>query len=64
MPWLAKDLNCEGRRTDGLYGILKRVTPATVKDVWQVDLELEVAEELMDALNWIDEHRPAKSDAK
>jgi hypothetical protein len=28
-------------------------TPATVKDVWQVDLELQVAEELTDALNWI-----------
>jgi len=39
-------------------------TPATVKDVWQVGLELQVAEELMDALNWIDEHRPAKSDSK
>jgi hypothetical protein len=28
-------------------------TPATVKDVWQVGLELQVAEELTDALNWI-----------
>jgi hypothetical protein len=36
-------------------------TPAVVKGVWQVDLELEQADELTDALNWLDER--ASSDA-
>jgi hypothetical protein len=31
-------------------------TPAVVKGVWQVDLELELADELTDALNWLDDH--------
>jgi hypothetical protein len=30
-------------------------TPAVVKGVWQVDLELELADELTDALNWLAE---------
>jgi hypothetical protein len=30
--------------------------PAVVKGVWQVDLELELADELTDALNWLDVH--------
>jgi beta-phosphoglucomutase-like phosphatase (HAD superfamily) len=30
--------------------------PAVVKSVWQVDLELELADELTDALNWLDDH--------
>jgi hypothetical protein len=34
-------------------------TPATVKGVWQVDLELEAADELTDAMNWLDRHTPA-----
>lgn len=34
-------------------------TPATVKGVWQVDLELELADELADALNWLDQRKPA-----
>jgi hypothetical protein len=34
-------------------------TPAVVKNVWQVDLELELADELTDALNWLDDHAPA-----
>jgi hypothetical protein len=37
-------------------------TPAVVKGVWQVDLELELADELADALNWLDDHAPAKAD--
>jgi hypothetical protein len=36
-------------------------TPAVVKGVWQVDLELELADELTDALNWIDDHAPANT---
>jgi hypothetical protein len=36
-------------------------TPATVKGVWQVGLELEQADELTDALNWLDQH--ASTDA-
>jgi hypothetical protein len=33
-------------------------TPAAVKGVWQVDLELELADDLTDALNWLDEDAP------
>lgn len=36
-------------------------TPAVVKGVWQVDLELEIADELTDALNWLDDHAPANT---
>lgn len=36
-------------------------TPATIKDVWQVDLELEAAGELTDALNWLDDHAPSSA---
>ena len=36
-------------------------TPAVVKGVWQVDLELELADELTDALNWLDDHAPANT---
>jgi hypothetical protein len=36
-------------------------TPAAVKGVWQVDLELELADELADALNWLDDHAPANT---
>ena len=38
-------------------------TPATVQGVWQVDLELELADDLTDALNWLDEDAPAKTGA-
>ena len=38
-------------------------TPATVKGVWQVDLGLELADDLTDALNWLDEDAPAKAGA-
>jgi hypothetical protein len=38
-------------------------TPAAVKDVWQVDLELELADDLTDALNWLDEDAPTKASA-
>jgi hypothetical protein len=45
----------ELRRTANRWTVwdTEKGTPATVKDVWQVDLELQVAEELTDALNWI-----------
>lgn len=36
-------------------------TPAVVKNVWQVDLELELADDLSDALNWLDDHAPAST---
>ena len=36
-------------------------TPAVVKGVWQVDLELELADELADALNWLDNHAPVNT---
>ena len=36
-------------------------TPATVKGVWQVGLELEIADDLTDALNWLDARAPAHS---
>ena len=29
-------------------------TPAVVEGVWQVDLELALADELTDPLNWLD----------
>jgi hypothetical protein len=29
-------------------------TPAVVKGVWQVHLELELADDLTDALNWLE----------
>jgi hypothetical protein len=38
-----------------------KATPAVVKGVWQVDLELELADDLTDALNWLDEHAPANT---
>jgi hypothetical protein len=38
-------------------------TPADVKGVWQVDLELELADDLTDALNWLDEDAPTKANA-
>jgi hypothetical protein len=37
-------------------------TPAVVKGVWQVDLELELADELTDALNWLADQAPASID--
>ena len=37
-------------------------TPALVKGVWQVDLELELADELTDALNWLADQAPASGD--
>ena len=30
-------------------------TPATVDGVWQVDLNLDIADDLTDSLNWLDE---------
>jgi hypothetical protein len=36
-------------------------TPATVKGAWQVDLEMEIADELTDALNWLDDHATAST---
>ncbi|WMT74496.1 hypothetical protein [Bradyrhizobium sp. Ash2021] len=36
-------------------------TPAAVKGVWQVDFELELADELIDALNWLDDHEPVNT---
>ena len=36
--------------------------PAVVKGVWQVDLELELADELTDALNWLADQAPATGD--
>lgn len=36
-------------------------TPAVVKGAWQVDLELQNADELTDALNWLDERAPANA---
>jgi hypothetical protein len=36
-------------------------TPAAVKGAWQVDLELELADELTDALNWLDDHAAANT---
>jgi hypothetical protein len=38
-------------------------TPAVVKGVWQVDLELEAADELTDALNWLADRAPEKAGA-
>jgi hypothetical protein len=35
--------------------------PATVKGAWQVDLEMEIADELTDALNWLDDHATAST---
>ena len=38
-------------------------TPASVKGVWQVNLELEFADDLTDALNWLDDDGPTKAGA-
>ena len=36
-------------------------TPAVVKGAWQVDLELEIADDLADALNWLNDYAPANT---
>jgi len=36
-------------------------TPATVEGVWQVDLNLEIADELTDALNWLADRAPSNA---
>ncbi len=52
----------ELRKTSSGWSVWDRAvdTPAAIDGVWQVGFQLEVADDLMKALNWLHDRAPMK----